>query len=413
MSEIALQGNLSTFSIEDALNFINEKSQTGRLEIVHGDEHIVVYFEQGLVVGLNGLLDGSKIGTLLHRQSALSLAALDKIESTSGAEFIKAISSILNNDIKAVLQVCLDIQQTEEMVDIFTMKEGNFQFETSLDVQIPDILRLNISVPEFLENGVELRDKWLQIQSALSNNKLIPQIVDLEAIDIEPIRPSAESWLALAVLDGRRSISEIAKISPWGRYATLLGICEFLAAKLITLESKPLPSPENQAPEPPSEVAEDSGGFFKSLRGKGQIASQPIHSLTGFLADFAQRFLAAYLPAEEQPSSSAVLYSIWQEAAMHHPLSDLIRISGNSVNVSCLEKTVSTWSDEKTAKEVLENSKSALTELIQRLYDDAIERIGEKKALSIYTKVYASLANRTDLPVSQEEIQALGLEKQT
>lgn len=412
MNAPALQGNLSTFSLEDVLKFVEEKAHTGVFEIAQDSGNMLVYFEQGQVICFSGCLDGAKIGRLLFRRSVIGRQDFERLSQVRDADFFKALSEVFaraDASMKSVLSECLRLQEKEETVLLFSLKEGNFSF-TPQPIECPKPLQCRMPIAQFIQTGRQLSTQWKQVQTILSNPNLYPQIPDLDVIALEECKPAFELWLVLSVLDGRRSVGELAKISPWGRFETLSGLVRFLQKKLVILAENPAPRPAPVALEEQS-LPQETGGFLASFRGKEQRSYQP-QTKAGVAALMVEGFLESLTSRKDTPLDPATIKSAWDEVLTIFPLADLVSVSPDGADVSRLENLLQIWSDSESACEVVESSAEALKRFAESLFRIASTQIGEKKAQSMYSKVCSGISKRTDLPVSAEQLQALGLDKQ-
>ena len=414
MVEIALQGNLNTFSLRDVLQFADEKGQSGRLNIARDAEGKIVYFRKGQVVSFSGMLDGAKLGPLLHRRGCISQADLETLRQSSEQDLPKSIEAVLDLDDplqKNALDDCLGIQQTEETVDLFSLKEGNFQFVIE-DIEFPQFFERVTSVQDFLQFGMDVQKRWVEAQEVLQDRDLVPQIGELDDLDVEKFASETESWLALAVVDGKHNVSELLLMSPHGRFATLCGLAHFVKEGAIVLRPEPVKkSVLTAAAEDDIEMPEQTGGLLASLKGKDKASGSQSRTLAGVVAEFVCQFIDSCLSRKEFELPEAFLADCWQEILLAYPLADQVVIVPKGVSVFLLEETVRTFNDELCTAEVITSTCQALKLLAGRVFNLAGEQIGERKALSLYGKCYSSIIRRQDLPVPVEELQLLGLEK--
>jgi len=340
MSGTALQGNLSTFSLQDVLEFVDEKKHTGVLEIAQDHETMQVYFERGKVVCFSGLLDGSKIGRLLYRRGIIGKSQYESLSGLQNDTFCSALGTTVElTDAVAKEQLvdCLRIQEIEETVALFSLTEGNFKFSLQ-ETKFPGLLRRNVAIPEFLEKGKQLRAHWKQIQTALPNQDLFPRIPDLDKVELEKMDPKVDLWTTLAVVDGRRSVSELARISPWGRFATLSGLAQFVQKRFLSLSEEPLAGPFRPSLKRPIEKThEGGGGFLASFMAKESDSGYRPRTKVGLVAELLGEFLEGLKARKEFSLQQDFLKSSWRNVLIAFPSADLVDVLNDCVDVSHLE----------------------------------------------------------------------------
>jgi len=158
-------------------------------------------------------------------------------------------------------------------------------------------------------------------------------------------------------------------------------------------------------------VPQETGGFLASFRGKEQHSYQP-RTKAGVAALVVEGFLESLNSRKEIQLDATAVKSAWAEALVLFPMADLLNVSGEGADVSLLEDLLDTWADSESTRDVVESSAEALKRFSESLLRIASTQMGDKKAQSLYAKVCSGLAKRTDLPITAEEMRALGLDKQ-
>jgi len=171
---VSLHGDLETLDLPDVIRLMHVSKKTGavwvrRLEGGEEREEGVLYFRQGQMVSAR---------TDLSRGEA----ALQAMAGWEG---------------------------------------GQFRFEPGAETEIVDVERETDAVVAGFESA---REEWRQLRSLVAHGNVVPRLVSDLGPGRESVEITAEQWRLIPLLDGRRTVDELA---------SLLGCGELMATRLV------------------------------------------------------------------------------------------------------------------------------------------------------------------------------------
>jgi uncharacterized protein DUF4388 len=116
-------------------------------------------------------------------------------------------------------------QQIESVVfELFSWREGGFSFVDAKDDTAAMDSSIRVSTESLLMEGARRIDEWSRIADKVPNGYVIPQFAPLDDEPESPIDLRPNEWELLSLVDGERTIRDIA---------ALLAMSEFDVAKAI------------------------------------------------------------------------------------------------------------------------------------------------------------------------------------
>lgn len=193
---MALQGDLSEFSLPDVIQLVDLSQKTGGVHIrgLRGTQEIDgwIYFRDGKIIG----------------------ATLDNLPPLEAA------------------------------YAFFTCTSGPFRFYEDKVLAKPTISRSNEAL---IMEGIIRQDAWTQIQEQVPSMQMVPKLVLNPSSSNNEISLEADEWRVLTMVNGRSSVAQIAQHSGLGDLRTCQIIADLLRSGLI--EKKELSLREQLFPE--------------------------------------------------------------------------------------------------------------------------------------------------------------------
>jgi len=226
---MAIEGPLQDIGIHDVFQLLDLARKSGCLRVhsaARGSEGHV-YFQSGAVVHATMRDNPHVLGVLLLKAGKLSESQLREATSAQRrgdkrklGEILVAQGTVTRRDIDRSMRL-----QIESVVfELFSWKEGNFSF-TDCDASDVDAdAAIRVSTESLLMEGARRIDEWSRMADRLPDALVVPRLAELEdgpepAIDLRP-----GEWEVLTMIDGERSVREIA---------SSLGVSEFDVARTI------------------------------------------------------------------------------------------------------------------------------------------------------------------------------------
>jgi hypothetical protein len=209
---MALQGDLSEFSVPDIIQLVDLSQKTGGVHI-------------------RGMRSGQELEGWLYFRDG------------------KIIGATLN-----------DLPPLEAAYAFFTCSSGPFQF---YDHKQPPKQTINKSNEMIIMEGITRQDSWAQIQEFVPSLQMVPKLVLNPASSTSEISLEADEWRVLTMVNGRATVGQIAERSGLGEMRTCQIIADLLRGGLI--EQKEVSLRESLFPELERLATESIGNSARVL----------------------------------------------------------------------------------------------------------------------------------------------------
>ncbi len=244
--DLDLQGNIERFTLPEVFQLIASSRKSGTLGIQKDDSIVMVYFKDGNVVYGYGPRQTFHLGQLLKERGVISAQQLEEaIGVQAKTENSKRLGEILisrrfidRTDLERVIK-----KQIEELLySLLGWQAGSFKFYEN---QFPtdEEITVNLSVENVILEGLRRIDEMNMVKETLPDLDAVYTISASQAGRERAVTLQAAEWNIMALVDGRRSVNEICKVSPVDRNETLKKLAQLKLAGIITkTEKKERPS---------------------------------------------------------------------------------------------------------------------------------------------------------------------------
>jgi tetratricopeptide (TPR) repeat protein len=222
---MAIKGSLEDAGIADVCQLLAIGQKTGCLSVTDRSRFGRIFFDRGRITFATIVNRRDRLGDLLIRQGAISHAQLvDGIEHQARQPERRLGEILLDRGHidSATLTACIQHQIEEAIYHLFTWRRGSFHFEAD---RMPDAREVLISVsPEsLLLEGARRIDEWTVIEKKIPSMDSI-FAVDRPRLEAAQVRLTREQRLILPLMDGRRSVHQLAEAA---------GLEDFTAARAL------------------------------------------------------------------------------------------------------------------------------------------------------------------------------------
>jgi hypothetical protein len=211
-----LSGELKDFSLADVLQLLLQQRKTGVLNLGREKDRAELFISQGNLTGVrvNGESPEGKVKEILIetgrvlRQEMQDLEAISRDMDRPLLTTLAAKGHLSDEDRKEWLQII-----TEDMVcELFGWLQGRYEFGSSHKSQVN--AQLNISTEFACMEGMRRIDEWPRLRESL------PDFKQLFRPTGKPYDGDRLGWdfLVLGLVDGRKTILQIAKQVPFGSF---------------------------------------------------------------------------------------------------------------------------------------------------------------------------------------------------
>ena len=272
-----LEGTLDAFSLPDIFQLLSFTKKTGALHLRRTTTdgarplHGVVHVRGGLVTGARG--DASRqelgrrlVGTGLVDDEALAQAAEDLADDPA-AGLARLLAE--KADLEAAVAARVAGEQIADAVfDLLRWPDGEFAFV--VDESDVDDLGAELAVEQLVGEGQRRLESW---PSLVEQVPAAGSVLRLSPTAPADATASPEEWPLLALVDGRRSVSDLVGLSGQGEYAVVTALAGLVGGGMLVvsasaddrlvrrhqllsaLEGVPVEEATPAAPEPPAAVA--------------------------------------------------------------------------------------------------------------------------------------------------------------
>lgn len=329
---MSVTGSLSTMSLPDLLQWAAAVRQTGRFDFRRGGLVKEVYVQEGRIVGAASNQPTEMLGHVLVARGKLNEEQLRAALLTRGdadeflGQVLVRLGFVNRDDLLRAL-----VERTEEVVySLFEWEDGEFRFEPDAQPG-PKVVLISLSVEHVLLRGVHRHDEMTRIREVFPDGRVV-----LARTETAPPQEILEHPLAsriLALLDGRRTIDELAFAIHASRFPVLKFLYEAQRQRLVrisSLEGPPLPLITGEAPD--AELAGMTGPA-RIIAARDRLAKGDPETALTLLADAS---VAA--DPEAQPvlraAETAFLDRVYREEFPPDAVPELIRPLDQLMNES-------------------------------------------------------------------------------
>lgn len=217
-----IQGNLSTMSVSDLLQFLAVSRKTGMLRFDRAQTVKQIYFENGIIVGSNSNDPRDYLGQLLIHYGKLDepqLKAALQIQRESGGrlgEILVSTDVLPQADVLEVLRIrTLDI-----IYDLFLWEDAHFELYDN--ERPPDyFIRIEVQPTKVIMDGVYRIDEWKRYRTLIPSDRAL---LELSTGWTSSLNASKELRQILYFVEKRMSVAEISynmHASPFHVYGQL------------------------------------------------------------------------------------------------------------------------------------------------------------------------------------------------
>ncbi len=230
---MALEGVLQEFGLADILQLIYFQRKTGILNIKGKLDGIELSFINGNIAGLKSQRrsEANRLGKILIKRGLVGQKDLETAIEMQKTEGIKLGNIFVRHGLvtKEALAEIIQGQIIETIVQIFTWKEGRYEFipeEIPVDKELP----IYLDTQHLLMDGLRIVDEWSLVEGKLDLNTIYRQVAEPDPGELSEIEKEA-----LSLIDDETDVSAIINISYSGDFET--------SKAIISLEEKGIIEP--------------------------------------------------------------------------------------------------------------------------------------------------------------------------
>lgn len=235
-SREVMSGDIAAIQLAEILQLLQMQRQTGVLRVTTPRAGMTVWIRQGLVdlVQSRGAADEFRLGRYLIERGHTTREQIDATVRARAGEGLLLGEALVRSGVvtQAELGEALSRQSSELVYDMLSWPVGRFSFAHESFRPEADAARLGLGISGLVLEGFRRVDEWRLMESALDFEQIV--VVDsmaLGAIGAEKLTRTER--LVLDAVDGKRSVSEVAKESLVGSFDALKVIYHFLQSRVL------------------------------------------------------------------------------------------------------------------------------------------------------------------------------------
>jgi hypothetical protein len=234
---MALEGSLRDFGLADILQLIYFQKKTGVLVLSGAQDSVRISFSDGNVVSAESKkrVEESRVGKILVKKGVIrdeDLRAALEEQRASGVkmgDILLKKGLVKNEDMRDTLVS----QMTETVVQLFSWKEGTYEFQVKQVAMSQDI-PLILDTQHLLMEGLRVLDEWSLVEGKIT----LDTVFGKTGTTADSLTDVEESLLKF--IDGENDVSIIIDLS---------GVDDFEASKvLVSLMERDIIEPVTVSP---------------------------------------------------------------------------------------------------------------------------------------------------------------------
>ncbi len=235
--DLDLQGNIEKFTLPEILQLVAASRKSGTLGIQRDESIVMVYFKNGDIIYGYGPRQTFHLGQLLKERGKLNAAQLDEaVQDQAHSENSRRLGEILINKgfiDRADLHKVVEEQVENLLYSLLSWQTGSFKFYEN---QFPteEEITVRLSVENVILEGLRRFDEMNMVQEALPDLSAVYTISSSQGGRARAVTLEATEWNVMALVDGHRTINDIAALAGPDNNNTLRKLAHLKLAGIIT-----------------------------------------------------------------------------------------------------------------------------------------------------------------------------------
>jgi CheY-like chemotaxis protein len=238
-----LSGELSAITVSEVLSWLQDKSLTGRMQIIDGDKHVEVYVRRGKVdfAAAAGIGEDLLLGRFAVEAGALTpdalTAVLDERARATTKPGLFGVDLMARGLItEAQLKQAMARQISEVIYETLRWTQGQFAFRSLPAESFPALARdaaLGISVDGLLLEGFRRVDEWRVIEREIGDFDLVFVPNENRIAEVARGQLTRDEIAVLEFVNGKTPVKDIIRALRLGSFDVSKILFRLLRAKLI------------------------------------------------------------------------------------------------------------------------------------------------------------------------------------
>lgn len=335
-----LKGTLEHFALADIFRLLSWAKKTGKLEVVRSAGRGKIFFRSGEVYYAESSLSREPLGQKLIRSGALTegqlMKALDQNAQTGDrvGQILVANGWVAEEQLQGALR-----QQIEDAVfDLLRWELGEFDFQPQVEADIE--VQIAVSVENLIIEASRRLDELEVIERKIPSETAVVKMSNKPPEGAAEINITPEEWRMLVLVDGRRTVHDIALLVGIDDFGALRGLYGLVSAGLVEVVAGDADAPqgggeavsafEGEVPPPPGALqprtepapagpVDDASASSEAVQQSVESETEPEQQLAGPSSEpdvDQQEIQSAVIPEPEVTPEPAAMPA---ESVAHEP----------------------------------------------------------------------------------------------
>ena len=279
-----LEGTLEDFPLHEVFRLLATTRKTGVLRVTSaagGGGH--VYFRQGAVYAVRSTLPVEPLARRLVRAGAITEAQLDRL-SREGLSDEPLEEALVQRGLASVdeLQVAREGRLEDSVLALLGLEQGAFDWVEGEMIAVGRVRALPVEA--LMRELARRREELRLLVPGITSGEAVPSLARRLPRGMSSVRMGSEEWAVLSLVDGRRSVDEIAAAEGLEQALVSKILYRMLTAGLVEVGRAPAEAPGEAEEAAPSDEGEPAG-FRIAMLCTGNRFRSPL--LEGFVRQFA------------------------------------------------------------------------------------------------------------------------------
>jgi hypothetical protein len=231
---MTFKGDLETINLPDVLQLLSSAQKSGALSIRRGLEEKRLYFRGGLLVYASSTDEREKLGSVLVRENYIDSAAVGRVrvlQEKSGRPFGLCLleqGKIPHEKLIAGLKT----QARMIITNLFQWWGGHFEFIEG-DQAWPEEVSVGFDIQGIIIDAAAAVDEWNRIKGMVPDLDVVLEVVPAPVKGKGAVEFDDREWHVLSLLNGYRSVVDVAAASNLSDIETCSVVCRLLERGVI------------------------------------------------------------------------------------------------------------------------------------------------------------------------------------
>lgn len=249
---MTFKGDLETINLPDVLQLLSSAQKSGALSIRRGLEEKRLYFRGGLLVYASSTDEREKLGSVLVRENYIDPDIVEQVrvlQEKSGRPF--GLCLLEQGKIPHEKLISgLKTQARMIITNLFQWWGGHFEF-IEWDQAWPEEVSVGFDIQGIIIDAAAAVDEWNRIKGMVPDLDVVLEVIPAPVKGKGPVEFDDREWHVLSLLNGYRSVVDVAAASNLSDIETCSVVCRLLERGVIRPKAVAVKE-EAEPPEGPS-----------------------------------------------------------------------------------------------------------------------------------------------------------------